>query len=89
MTVIRRVFQDLRSSGSREAFEAWFCHRESSGYDEARQVWNGMIDPRPALIARCVGTAYVTSAVDLARQHGLLVAMKGGGHNAAGNAVCP
>src|SRR5919202_6944036 len=57
-------------------------------YDATRQVWNGMIDRYPALIARCAGTADVIAAVDFAREHDLLVAVRGGGHNVAGNAVC-
>ena len=57
-------------------------------YDEARRVWNGMIDRRPALIARCAGVADVIAAVKLAKAHDLVVAVKGGGHNIAGNAVC-
>ncbi len=56
-------------------------------YDEARRVWNGMIDKHPALIARCMGTADVVAAVQFARAHDLLVAVRGGGHNVAGNAV--
>ncbi|HEU4642989.1 MAG TPA: FAD-binding oxidoreductase [Gemmatimonadaceae bacterium] len=59
-----------------------------AGYDEARTVWNAMIDRRPALIARCAGAADVVRAVRMAREHGLLVAVRGGGHNIAGNAVC-
>src|SRR5437764_6079247 len=58
------------------------------GYDEARTVWNGMIDRRPALIARCVGVADVIAAVRFARAHELLVSVRGGGHNITGNAVC-
>ena len=58
------------------------------GYDAARKVWNGMIDRRPALIARCAGVADVIAAVRFAREHGLLVSVKGGGHNVTGNAVC-
>jgi len=58
------------------------------GYDAARQVWNGMIDKRPALIARCTGTADVMDAIRFAREHDLLVAVRGGGHNVSGNAVC-
>ncbi len=57
-------------------------------YDAARTVWNGMIDRRPALIARCTGTEDVVRAVNFARTHGLLVAVRGGGHNVAGSAVC-
>jgi FAD/FMN-containing dehydrogenase len=58
------------------------------GYDPARSIWNAMIDRRPALIARCFGVADVRCAVDFAREHGLLTAVRGGGHNIAGNAVC-
>jgi FAD/FMN-containing dehydrogenase len=59
-----------------------------AGYDEARRVWNGMIDKRPALIARCAGVTDVLRAVEFARTHTLLIAVRGGGHNVAGNAVC-
>ena len=58
------------------------------GYDGARKVWNGMIDRRPALIARCAGVADVVAAVRFARTHRVLVSVKGGGHNITGNAVC-
>ncbi len=58
------------------------------GFDEARSVWNAMIDRRPALIARCLGTADVIAAVNAAREHGLPLSIKGGGHNIAGLAVC-
>src|SRR5919204_90124 len=61
---------------------------EDAIYDDARKVWNGMIDRRPALIARCAGPADVIAAVRFAREHGLLVSVKGGGHNITGNAVC-
>jgi len=57
-------------------------------YNEIRAVWNGMIDRRPGLIVRCRGAADVARAVDLARDHGLLVSVRGAGHNIAGNAVC-
>jgi FAD/FMN-containing dehydrogenase len=56
-------------------------------YDDARQIWNGMIDKRPALIAQCSGTADVVAAVKGARDAGLTVAVRGGGHNVAGNAL--
>ena len=57
-------------------------------YDEMRQIWNAMIDRKPALIARCSNADDVISAVNFARTHGLVVAIRGGGHNIAGNAVC-
>jgi FAD/FMN-containing dehydrogenase len=59
-----------------------------AGYETARAVWNGMIDRRPALIARCRGVADVIAAVNFARENGLNAAIRGGGHNAAGHAVC-
>jgi hypothetical protein len=61
---------------------------DDAGYDEARKVWNGMIDRRPALIARCAGVSDVIAAVKFARTHEVLVSVRGGGHNAPGNAVC-
>jgi FAD binding domain len=57
-------------------------------YDDARAVWNGMVDKHPALIVQCAGVADVITSVNFAKEHGLLVAVRGGGHNAAGNAVC-
>ena len=61
---------------------------ESAGYEEARVVWNAMIDRRPALVARCAGTADVLRAVRFAAKHELLVAVRGAGHNIAGKGVC-
>jgi FAD/FMN-containing dehydrogenase len=61
---------------------------EDAGYDEARTIWNGSTDKRPAIIVQCSGTADVIDAVNFARQHDLLVAGRGGGHDVAGNAVC-
>ncbi|RUM96339.1 FAD-binding oxidoreductase [Pseudaminobacter arsenicus] len=57
-------------------------------YDEARSVWNAMIDRRPGLILRCAGASDVVHAVRFAREHSLLLSVRGGGHNIAGNAVC-
>ena len=57
------------------------------GYDEARAIWNGLIDRRPALIVQCTGAADVVDAVNFAREKNLLLSVKGGGHNVAGNAV--
>jgi FAD/FMN-containing dehydrogenase len=60
----------------------------SPGYDEARTVFNAMIDHRPALIARCGGVADVIAAVAFARANGLLASVRAGGHNVTGNAIC-
>lgn len=60
----------------------------ASGYEDARTVWNGMIDERPSVVARCTGAADVIAAVNFARDLGLKLAVKGGGHNVAGKAVC-
>jgi FAD/FMN-containing dehydrogenase len=57
-------------------------------YEHARRIWNGLVDKRPALIVRCADTADVASAVKFARRHGLQVAVRGGGHNVAGLALC-
>ncbi|WP_426197297.1 FAD-binding oxidoreductase [Massilia sp. DWR3-1-1] len=59
-----------------------------AAYDSARQLWNAMIDKRPALIVRCAGAADVLAAVGHARKQGLPLAVRGGGHNIAGSALC-
>jgi FAD/FMN-containing dehydrogenase len=59
----------------------------SAGYDAARRIWNGVIERRPACIARCAGVADVVAAVRFARAHGLEIAVRGGGHNVAGTAL--
>jgi FAD/FMN-containing dehydrogenase len=56
-------------------------------YDEARAIWNGLIDRRPALIVQCTGAADVVDSVNFAREHDLLLSIRAGGHNVAGNAV--
>jgi FAD/FMN-containing dehydrogenase len=58
-----------------------------SGYDEARAIWNGLFDRKPALIVRCSGVADVVDSVNFAREHDLLLSIRGGAHNVAGNAV--
>src|SRR5512132_169520 len=59
-----------------------------ANYDEVREIWNAMIDRKPALIARCKTSDDVVQAVKFAREQDLLVSIRGGGHNIAGNAVC-
>ena len=61
---------------------------DDEGYESARKVYNAMIDKRPGLIARCSDVADVMAAVDFARDNGLLLAVRGGGHNGAGLGVC-
>ena len=58
------------------------------GYEAARSIWNAMVDRRPGLVVRCLGAADVVEAARLARDEKLLVAVRSGGHNIAGNAVC-
>lgn len=60
----------------------------AAGYDDARKIFNGMFDRRPAMIARCLGAADVVRSVQFARAHGLLVAVRGGGHSLSGQSVC-
>jgi FAD/FMN-containing dehydrogenase len=62
--------------------------RGDPSYDEVRKVYNGMIDRHPALIARCVDVADVIAAVNFARDHDVLVSVRGGGHHGAGYSVC-
>lgn len=69
------------------SFGGQLLQPDDAGYDEARRVHNGLIDKRPALIARCHGTADIVDAIGLARKLGLEVAVRGGGHNVAGRAT--
>jgi FAD/FMN-containing dehydrogenase len=72
----------------RSAIRGELLQPGDSGYDEARVVWNAMFDRRPRLIVRCAGVADVVEAVGFAREHHLLLSVRGGGHNVAGYAVC-
>lgn len=69
-------------------FRGQLLRAGNPGYDEARRIWNGMIDRRPALIARCADADDVVHAVNFARSHALLVSVRGGDHSAPGHAVC-
>ena len=64
------------------------CYPGDPGYEQARTLWNAMIDRRPAAVVRAAGAADVMRAVNLAREHRLVLSVRGGGHNIAGNAVC-
>jgi FAD/FMN-containing dehydrogenase len=72
----------------RARFRGALLRPEEEGYDEGRRIWNGAIDRRPVLIARCAGADDVAQAVRSAREHDLLVSVRGGGHAVAGHAVC-
>ncbi len=72
----------------RTSLRGSLCLPGEPGYDAARTIWNAMIDRRPAAIVRAAGAADVIRAVSVAREHDLLLAVRGGGHNIAGNAVC-
>ena len=69
-------------------FEGQLIGPDDTGYEEARKVYNAMIDKRPALIAQCAGPDDVARAVAFARDHDLPVAVRGGGHNGAGLGTC-
>jgi FAD/FMN-containing dehydrogenase len=69
-------------------FRGQLINADHADYDTARAVWNGAVDRCPGLIARCSGTADVAAAVRFARDHDLDIAVRGGGHNVAGTAVC-
>jgi FAD/FMN-containing dehydrogenase len=68
----------------RQSFRGDLIDREHAGYDAARRVWNGNVDRRPALVARCTGVADVQSAVNFARIQGLRISVRGGGHSVTG-----
>ncbi|MCH8849940.1 MAG: FAD-binding oxidoreductase [Chloroflexi bacterium] len=68
-------------------FAGQLLRPEDEGYEEARQIQNGMIDKRPALIARCLGVADIVDAVNFARDKGLELSVRGGGHNIGGKAL--
>ena len=82
------VLDEAAGQGFKTSLRGPLLRPGDAGYDDARHVWNGMIDRRPALIVRCTGVADVITAVQFARTHDLLVAIRGGGHNVAGHAVC-
>ena len=70
------------------AFRGEVIQPGDSGYETARKIWNASIDKRPGIIARCSGVADVVAAVNFARENELLVAVRGGGHNVSGRALC-
>jgi hypothetical protein len=79
---------DLRSDSLARTLTGKLIVPGDDEYDEARKVWNGMIDRRPAMIARCQTPEDVVASVNFARENDLLIAVRGGAHNVAGNATC-
>src|SRR6202165_4372914 len=86
------VAEGLLDRGAVDEMQASFggelVRPDDGEYDEHRKVWNGSIDRRPGLIARCAGVADVRHAVRFAREHELVVAVRGGGHSFPGLSVC-
>ncbi len=72
----------------RERFQGEIIRPSDAGYDDARKIWNAMIDRHPALIARCKNSNDVIEALSFARDNHLRLSVRGGGHNVAGTAVC-
>ena len=85
--IIETVVGTEAIAGLRQQLRGEVLCAGDDGYDDARAIWNGLIDRRPAVIVRCSGAADVVDAVNFAREHGLLLSVRGGGHNVAGNAV--
>jgi FAD/FMN-containing dehydrogenase len=85
---VGKVLESTAVQGFGDELRGPLITSDHSNYDETRKVWNGMIDRRPALIARCGGVADVIASVRFARDHQLLLSVRGGGHNTPGIAVC-
>jgi FAD/FMN-containing dehydrogenase len=81
-------FHDMNLASLKEHFGGELISPDDPAYEASRRVWNGMIDKRPALIARCTGVADVRLGIAFAHTHDLLVAIRCGSHNAAGHATC-
>jgi len=77
---------DLKSF--RSAFQGQVFEPADAGYNEARQIWNASVSKRPSMIARCSGVADVIAAIHFARANNLVTAIRGGGHNVGGRALC-
>ena len=82
------VLDEADVQALRERVRGAVIRPTDDGYDDARKIWNGMIDRRPGVIVRCAGVADVIDAVNFAREHELLLAVRGGSHSAAGHAMC-
>src|SRR5262245_58339047 len=80
----RSDLNDADVEGLRRSLRGQLIVAGETQYEEARRVWNGNVDRRPALVARCSGVADVQQAVDFARSSGVLLSVRGGGHSAPG-----
>ncbi len=87
-TLASRRIERADIDALRTHFQGPLISPDDPAYDESRRIWNAMINRRPGLIAVCLGRADVIAAVRFARQRDLLVAVRGGGHNVAGSALC-
>jgi FAD binding domain-containing protein/berberine-like enzyme len=85
---MEKVMRDEDIGQFRQNLRGRLVTRSDSDYDEARSLYNAMIDKRPLLIAKCVDTADIIAAVNFGREHDLLIAIRGGGHNGPGLASC-
>jgi len=83
-----RVIDGEKIAALRRTMQGAVLVAGDQGYEPARQVWNAMIDRRPGLIARCTAPADVQAAVRFASEQDVVLSIRGGGHNVAGNAVC-
>ena len=85
---LKVALDDAAIEGLQGRFQGEIIRQSDSGYDAARSIWNAMIDKYPALIARCTSSDDVNEAVNFARETGMLLSVRGSGHNVAGSAVC-
>ena len=88
LTDEKAILQEQVIKEFEERLRGELLQSKDEGYDQVRAIWNAMIDKRPALIVRCSGVTDVIESVHFARENNLLVAVRGGGHNIAGTAVC-
>ncbi len=84
----RKTLDEKTLDGFKAGLSGPLVKEGDAGYDEARLIWNAMVAKKPALIARCRGTSDVVRCVNFAREHGLLLSVKGGGHNISGTSLC-
>lgn len=83
-----RELPEGASGRLRDTLRGPVCLPGDPGYQDACHLWNGMIDKRPGLVARCTGAADVGDAIRFAREHHMRLSVRGGGHNIAGTALC-